>query len=826
MAMSMSDLTTPIVLNSENTILLIDDDPDIVWTTTRMLEEAGYTVLSGFTAAEALSLTQRHRPSILLLDVELPDGNGVDVARQIKLDPELAGVFVVLLSGARISPQDQADGLRNGLADGYVIRPFSKVDFLARIEAFFRIRLAQEELKKAKNAAEDASYLKSELLIKLEIQNEELCQARNAVEAALEKYTDLFDFAPVGYLTLNREGVINAVNLTSVSLLGIKRAMLLGRRFGLLVVDEARPLFADFLGKVFASQGKESCEVTLSREGNSSLIVQIEAMATASGQECRLAMIDIAGRRQAEDALRESEERLYRLTEMAADAIIMLDDKGTVTFSNAAAEKMFGWSAAEITGRNFHRVFIPERLYATARQAFTRFSEQGTGPLLGRTTEVVALRRDGIEFPLELSVSSMNIKGKLHAIGIMRDITERKRVEEELRDSKEHYRAIIETFDGQIYICSQDYLILFMNEKLIERNGRNAIGEPCFKALHGLEAICPWCVNKRVFKGETVRWEIQSPKDGRWYYVVNAPIYNEDGSISKQAMIQDVTERKLVEGRISEVMHQQQAILDNIPNIAWLKDREGRYVAVNEPFSREFGLAPKELVGKNDHDIYPPKRAVRHEKDSQGVMATGTRTYFEESTVDRKGKVQYVEKVETPIFSDTGVVIGVIGIAHDITSRKEVEVSLRHDSTHDDLTGLYNRAFFDEELKRLAHGRMFPMSIVMGDVNGLKTVNDTLGHAAGDNMIRMAARIILEAFRGEDVVARIGGDEFAVLLPETAATVAEEAVGRILGCPEIINCQVSIAFGIASAENKDQLAEALKHSDERMYRHKSDQKKL
>ena len=147
--MSGSDLTSPPSVLRDTTLLFIDDDPDVVWTTTRMLVEAGYLVVNGFTAAEAVTLTQRHRPALVLLDIKLPDGNGIEVARQIKLDPESAGVFVVLVSGARISPQEQAEGLKNGLADGYIIRPFGRVDFLARVEAFLRIRSSQEALRQS-----------------------------------------------------------------------------------------------------------------------------------------------------------------------------------------------------------------------------------------------------------------------------------------------------------------------------------------------------------------------------------------------------------------------------------------------------------------------------------------------------------------------------------------------------------------------------------------------------------------------------------------------------------------------------------------------------
>jgi PAS domain S-box-containing protein len=128
--------------------------------------------------------------------------------------------------------------------------------------------------------------------------------------------------------------------------------------------------------------------------------------------------------------------------------------------------------------------------------------------------------------------------------------TLRKRAEESLKESLSMTSSMVEAFDGLVYICSKNYEVEFANKQLIERTGYNPTGQKCYKALHNLDEICPWCVNDRVFKGETVRWEVQSPKDNHWYYIVNTPIYHTDGSVSKMAMIQDISERKQIEEKL------------------------------------------------------------------------------------------------------------------------------------------------------------------------------------------------------------------------------------------------------------------------------------
>jgi len=171
-------------------------------------------------------------------------------------------------------------------------------------------RRAEERLSTLVTAAgrprleNEAQLLLHELQVhqvELEMQNAELRQARDNLEKTLEKYTDLYDFAPVGYFTLDRDGAIHAANLSGAGLLGIERSRLTGRHFGQFVTEEHRSAFNVFLGKVFTSQGKVASEVALLNEKKQLLFVQMEAVATASMQECRLALIDITERKRAEE---------------------------------------------------------------------------------------------------------------------------------------------------------------------------------------------------------------------------------------------------------------------------------------------------------------------------------------------------------------------------------------------------------------------------------------------------------------------------------------------------------------------------------------------
>jgi len=190
----------------------------------------------------------------------------------------------------------------------------------------------------------------------------------------------------------------------------------------------------------------------------------------------------------------------------------------------------------------------------------------------------------------------------------------------------------------------------------------------------------------------------------------------------------------------------------------------------------------------------------------------------------REGTLVWVEFTASPI--EYGGAPSVVGTAYDITERKRAEDRLRYISTHDVLSQLYNRAFFEEELNRLQSGRQFPLSIVVIDIDRMKSTNDAYGHAAGDDLVRRTAEVLRQVFRVEDIAARIGGDEFAVLLPYVDASEAQQIIRRVHVALDSHNrhhprSALEFSIGIATGYRGCSLNKLLEQADRRMYEDKT-----
>jgi PAS domain S-box-containing protein len=257
---------------------------------------------------------------------------------------------------------------------------------------------------------------------------------------------------------------------------------------------------------------------------------------------------DLTLRKETEEACHASEEKYRSLFNESRDAIYITTREGRFLDVNQALVDLFGYTKQELLDKINVR-----HTYADPADR-ERFRQEIETKGSVRNYEAVLKKKDGTLMTclLTATVRTTGEGDVLGYQGIIRDITTYRIAQEALKDREARYRAMVEAFDGLIYICSQDYRVEFMNQRLIERTGRDALGERCYKALHDLDAVCPWCVNERVFQGETVRWEVLSPKDGRWYYIVNSPIYHAGGRISKQAMILDITDRKSMEEALKE----------------------------------------------------------------------------------------------------------------------------------------------------------------------------------------------------------------------------------------------------------------------------------
>jgi len=270
-----------------------------------------------------------------------------------------------------------------------------------------------------------------------------------------------------------------------------------------------------------------------------------------------------------------------------------------------------------------------------------------------------------------------------------------------------------------------------------------------------------------------------------------------------------------------------QLILDSTVEGIYGMDREGVCTFINQSGLKILGYTSQEdLLGKNMHT------QIHHSHRNGEVMPVdqckilksineGKPAYVNDEVFWRKDGSFFDVEYDSHPQQENGEIVGAVVTFNDITEKRKIEREIQYLSFHDPVTDLYNKTFFQEELKRLDVERNLPISVIVGDINGLKLTNDILGHEAGDELIRAAAQTMKEVCRADDIIARTGGDEFIVLLPSTSLQEAEKIGERIkdnIEAKKINMFKGSISIGCAMKTEADEsIDEVLNRADKRMY---------
>ncbi|WP_425806199.1 PAS domain S-box protein [Desulfitobacterium sp. Sab5] len=409
-----------------------------------------------------------------------------------------------------------------------------------------------------------------------------------------------------------------------------------------------------------------------------------------------------------------------------------------------------------------------------------------------------------------------------------------------LAESEEKYRQIAENTTDVIWTTDLELNITYISPS-IER----LFGGSCTSYVNRTleEKFPPQDLNKlKLILEEELEKDRDPDSDKNRSRIIEVRQYRADGSTSWISMhisfmrnengtviglngiSRDINELKKIETEKARQSALLVSLIDSIPDLIFYKDIQGIYLGCNDSFEKYTGKSKKEIIGKTDYELFPWEVADSFKYHDGEMLKYNRSRHNEEGLIYPDGRKVLVDTLKTPYWDYDGNLIGILGISRDITDRKQKEEEIYHIAYHDHLTGLYNRRFYEEELRRINVRRNMPLTIGMGDVNGLKVINDSFGHTVGDELLKKAAEIIKKSCRADDIIARLGGDEFVLLLPQTSSAEAEKIVERIheLSSKEKINgLDISISFGHETKiKETEAIDDIIKNAEDKMYRNK------
>lgn len=397
------------------------------------------------------------------------------------------------------------------------------------------------------------------------------------------------------------------------------------------------------------------------------------------------------------------------------------------------------------------------------------------------------------------------------------------------------FQRIIENLPFSLNIVSLEGILIYANPKCLElfELDKSVIGERTtldFWVEEGKRDLWNEAIGRDGLVND-LEMHLKTAKGREFWAIGNSiTIQYQDRSCILSTQL-DITERKRMESALKLSEEKYRLMTEFTSDVIWVLNlKKKKYSYISPSICHLTGYTAEEAIDMNLNESLTPESAIivqeaieQHLKEFLSEPDSQKSYMLEIRQKCRNGDVIWVEISSKYRFNEDGD-IEIVGVSRNIEERKKTEREVLYLSYHDQLTGLYNRRFYEEELQRMNFRSNMPLAMIIADVNGLKLTNDAFGHFAGDDLLKKFTSILNTELRAEDIAARIGGDEFVILLPNSDSAYAESFVARVkerIGGSQFDHAILSVSFGWAVKETvEDDFAALFIQAEDNMYHKK------
>lgn len=642
-------------------------------------------------------------------------------------------------------------------------------------------------------------------------------------------------------IIISQDGIIKFINSTVEGKIGYLKDEIIGSSITRFIHTDDRKKIDEYHNKrIKGEQFNNICTVRAIKKDGSIIWISINSNKVEwEGKPAVLSFIRVVTESIiAESKLKESERLFRAIFEQSPSGIFVFDNNYIVTQCNSQMAFLMNTSIENIIGSNLqelkHKNVVPHILQ-TFKDKNVYY--EGCYQISSKDSIIWAF--------LRLSSIKDEHGNLIGGIGIIDDFTERMKAEEALRESEKRLSQIIDFLPDPTFAIDIHGKVIFWNKALEEMTGiksNEIIGKGDYEyaipfygkrrpilidmVLNDNDDIMKKYVNFDKEEDDTFIVETFSTKLGRYLWGKAKPLYDIEGNIvGAIESIRDITSIKESEKKLISQKECYEALFKNSSDAIVFFNRSHKVIDINARFTELFGYTIDECRGIDVDKLVADEKTYPLAKYITETVFKGR--YAETEAIRyTKGNKPIEVRIKSVLVTVDNEVVGGYGIYSDIREQKQYERQLEFLSIHDQLTGLYNRAYYEEKIKILSESSKYPITIISVDMDGLKLVNDTLGHSKGDELLMVCAKILKKSIRSSDILTRIGGDEFAIILPLTGEENGDRILNRIRSNVEKYNdehpeLQLHISMGAATAKDSStSLIETYKKADNLMYRDK------